>query len=923
MSAIRQTASASLPTLDAPSLEPKSPMNTALRRTRTLIAAAALASAGTVIAVSPASADEPDAEPTTWTALQAAFADGGYVTLGETITAPAGQRLVVDPDESVTLDLNGHDLTITAPGSRLAAIGVRATSALTVTDSSTDSAGTLTAVGGGLAAGIGGDAGTTNDRSPANSGTTTIEGGTVRATGGSAAAGIGGGYLGGGGTTTIEGGDVTATTTSSGAGIGSGAGLASFDVAFRPDSSDISITGGTVTARSGTWGAGIGGGYLGSATVTVSGGTVEATGGSNGAGIGSGSLGDGGTTTIDGGTITARGAAGAGIGSGRAGTIGTSTIVPRDGTVTINDGVVVATSLQGAGIGSGSSDADVSGTDAGDSITIDGGTVTARSDGDGAAIGGGMNRAGGAVTIGTDGDVTVSGPRTFGPGVGGTDWGSLSNAGTVRIAADSTLTVPDGVTVTNTGTITHGAVPDGSTTGAVDGTGTITNDGTITAAVANDGQGDPGTTVTHHSYVLSFADDGVVATDDLDDLGDRLVLARTVNDAGASLPAPALTGGRTFAGWYTTANGGDRITDTTDLSTVLDSGPQRVILHPHYAKPAPTTYPTTVTVTLQPSLAAYGQPVTATATVSAPGTVQFLVDDRPLGSPVVTTDGAATSPALTDPATGEPLEPGAHTVRAVLAPSSAVATGSNAQAALTVTRADTSTTVTASPEGVAATVTPVTPGAGTPSGTVTFSSDGTRLGTAELVDGVATLTQPTRGQVTASYAGDDHYAPSSATDDRVDPSITATATGKRGRHGWYTGPVTITFSCSPGSAPLVGACPGPVVLRRDGADQAATRTITATDGGTATSTVEGISIDQHGPQVTLRGVRNGTTYRHRPRVTCTADDALAGVTEKGCRLKRTLLTKTKHRLVLRYTATATDRAGNTTVAAATIRVRRR
>ena len=87
--------------------------------------------------------------------------------------------------------------------------------------------GSLTATGGGLAAGIGGG----NEQSM---GALTIYGGTVSATGGDLAAGIGGGYAGAGGAVTINGGTVTATGGSGGAGIGGGSGGAGGSLTLGP-----------------------------------------------------------------------------------------------------------------------------------------------------------------------------------------------------------------------------------------------------------------------------------------------------------------------------------------------------------------------------------------------------------------------------------------------------------------------------------------------------------------------------------------------------------------------------------------------------------------------------------------------------------------------------------------------------------------
>ena len=107
-----------------------------------------------------------------------------------------------------------------------------------------------------------------------------IQGGTITAIGGGSGAGIGGSY-GVCGNITISGGTVEATGQY-GAGIGS---------SENGDSScgDITISGGTVKATSISNGAGIGNSYGKCGNITISGGTVEATGANKSAGIGGGS----------------------------------------------------------------------------------------------------------------------------------------------------------------------------------------------------------------------------------------------------------------------------------------------------------------------------------------------------------------------------------------------------------------------------------------------------------------------------------------------------------------------------------------------------------------------------------------------------------------------------------------------------------
>jgi hypothetical protein len=94
-----------------------------------------------------------------------------------------------------------------------------------------------------------------------------------------------------------------------------------------------------------------------------------------------------------------------------------------------------------------------------------------------------------------------------------------------------------------------------------------------------------------------------------------------------------------------------------------------------------------------------------------------------------------------------------------------------------------------------------------------------------------------------------------------------------------------------------------VTRHQSGADQVVSRTIAATDGGTATATVH-VNIDTHAPQVSVTDVTNGGRYlRPGPTPHCSATDALSGVAT--CHLTQHTSGSTVH-----YTGTATDKAGN-------------
>jgi hypothetical protein len=192
-----------------------------------------------------------------------------------------------------------------------------------------------------------------------------------------------------------------------------------------------------------------------------------------------------------------------------------------------------------------------------------------------------------------------------------------------------------------------------------------------------------------------------------------------------------------------------------------------------------STVPATVGVALSSSPVVFGQPATATVTVTAvegtaAGTVQFAVDGADVGSPVALgSDGTATSSSLL--ANGS-LALGAHTVTATYAPNDTVryAGGTNS-VTLRVDKAATSTALNVGATTLSAAVSAVAPAAGVPTGMVTFSVDGQPVGSAPLTNGSATLpyTLPAGPHdVAAQYGGDADFAASSSTV-RHEPSITA------------------------------------------------------------------------------------------------------------------------------------------------------
>jgi hypothetical protein len=323
-----------------------------------------------------------------------------------------------------------------------------------------------------------------------------------------------------------------------------------------------------------------------------------------------------------------------------------------------------------------------------------------------------------------------------------------------------------------------------------------------------------------------------------------------------------------------------------------------------------------VAVATTPGSTVFGQSATATATVTfdsgtSAGSVQFSVDGADVGSPVTVSGGTATSAPLAG------LEPGARSIGATFTPADPVYLPASGSSTLSVSKATTQTTVTVGASTVAASVAAVAPGAGAPSGTVTFQVNGSPVGTANVgAGGVATLayTVPSSASadVGAAYAGDTHFTASSGSTARTNPAITAKVTSAQAqsKFGWYRTPVKVTFTCTPNGSPLTAPCPDAVTVNKNGAGQSVTRTITAQDGGTSTATANGLDIDQAAPLVSVGGVTNGGRYPSPgPKPTCVGKDALSGVAACVIHTHRSggALSTT-----VRYTLRAVDKAGNVT-----------
>jgi uncharacterized protein (TIGR03437 family) len=226
-----------------------------------------------------------------------------------------------------------------------------------------------------------------------------------------------------------------------------------------------------------------------------------------------------------------------------------------------------------------------------------------------------------------------------------------------------------------------------------------------------------------------------------------------------------------------------------------------------------------------PSPSVFGQAVTFTATVtscSAPvtvGTVIFTLDGN-VGSPIpLTASGTASFTTSSLSVNGGV----AHSVAAGYSGASGFDPQFTSGFEYTVARASTTTVVTSNvnpsvsgqPVTFTATVAAVAPGAGTPTGSVAFTVDGTPQAPVTLSGGKATLTTAALNvagsphSVSVQYYGDANFNESSSLSlsQTVAPANTVTSVGTSPNPSNAGAPVTITATvaaASPGSGTPTG-----------------------------------------------------------------------------------------------------------------------
>ncbi|WP_405583027.1 Ig-like domain repeat protein [Streptomyces sp. NBC_01190] len=319
---------------------------------------------------------------------------------------------------------------------------------------------------------------------------------------------------------------------------------------------------------------------------------------------------------------------------------------------------------------------------------------------------------------------------------------------------------------------------------------------------------------------------------------DGAILLGTASLIGgtATLNTAALTvGSHSLTAVYSGSGSFNASTSPVDVQTVSKANTTTALT----SAPDPSVFgqPKTLTATVTPVLPATGTPI---------GTVSFFDGITLLGTASLVGGVATLNTAA--------LTVGSHSLTAVYSGSGSFNPSTSPVDIQTVSKANTTTALTSGPDPSAfgqaktltATVAPVAPGSGAPSGTVSFFDGATLLGTGTLTGGVATLTTAALAvgahALTAVYNGSVGFTASTSPVDiqTVNKANTTTALTSAPNPSTVGQPVVLTAAVAP-VAPGSGAPTGTVSFF-DGATLLGTGTLT---GGVATLTTSALALGPH------------------------------------------------------------------------------
>jgi autotransporter-associated beta strand protein len=455
--------------------------------------------------------------------------------------------------------------------------------------------------------------------------------------------------------------------------------------------------------------------------------------------------------------------------------------------------------------------------------------------------------------------------------------GQISGAGGLTKAGSGTFILTGNNNYTGPTTVLAGAlIVNGAQTGSnvavssgatLGGAGTL---GSITAAGIVS-PGGPGTAVLRSGNVVFNAGsmftvklNGTTAGTGFDQLNVSGTANLTANPTLSISAGFAANVGDTFTIIMSTNGLTGTFSGLAENATIIANGQTfRINYGANAATLTRTVSATTTVVASSVNPSVFGQPVTFTATVTPvpgipgtpTGTVTFRDGTNVLGTGTLN-NGVATF------TTTASLSVGAHAITTVYNGDNNFAGSTSLSLTQTVNQASTTSTVTGSPNPASvgqsvtftATVTANAPGAGTPTGTVSFRDGVTLLGTAAL-DSTGRAFLPTSSlaagahTITVVYSGDSNFA-TSTSQPFFQTVFTPTMTTLSSSPNPSVFGQSVTFLITVAAQPPASGTPTGTVTLRDGTTILGTATLS---GGTGILTTSTLTTGSHSITATYNG----------------------------------------------------------------------
>ncbi len=348
----------------------------------------------------------------------------------------------------------------------------------------------------------------------------------------------------------------------------------------------------------------------------------------------------------------------------------------------------------------------------------------------------------------------------------------------------------------------------------------------------------------------------------------QVALSATVNaiTGNTTIPTGTLTffDGPTTLGTVTLNNSGTAVLNTSFADSKATFHPLMALYSGDSHFPGSSSQrfslgvgvASTISLTALPTSASVGDPITFTATVSAPGTTPTGQVTLKLGGTVTVGVMTLTSGQAVFNISNLPY--GTNTITAMFTPNtnSQILLASSASVNVEILGANTTTSLSLpnmAVYGESVNLAAVVSGVGsTPTGTVTFSDGATSLGTVPLANGTATFNVPkfSAGShtITATYNGDGSFSASSSSGQiQVSKAVTSTSLGSNMLSGGSTVALMATVTSS--IEPPLGA-----VIFKDGNTEIGTSTV----GGSGIATLQTgtLTVGEHSFTANYSGTAN-------------------------------------------------------------------